>query len=137
MSSVYAQLFVHLVWATSERRPLISEEVEPRLLSCMRAKCEELGCRCIAAGAADDHVHVLVSYPTSVAVATLAGQLKGASAHLANRVLGYDGAFAWQVGYGAFSVSRRSLDTAAAYVLGQRRHHAECTTYADLERCGD
>lgn len=135
MPSAYTQLSVHLVWATWDRLPLISPEMEPRLLGVLRDKCEELGCQCLAAGILEDHVHLLVSYPASLSVARLVGQLKGSSSHLVNHALGGGGGFRWQGSYGAFSVSKRSLATATAYVLRQREHHARHTTHPDAERC--
>ena len=109
--------------------------MQHRLLGALREKCEELGCRCLAAGLVEDHVHLLVRYPASLSVARLVGQLKGSSSHLANHGLGCHGAFRWQGSYGAFSVSKRSLAAATAYVLHQKQHHAEQTAYADIERC--
>ena len=135
MPSAYAQLYVHLVWATWDRLPLITEDMEPRLFGAFRGKCEDLGCHCLAIGAAEDHVHLLVRYPASVSIATLVGQLKGGSSHLASHELGSDGPFRWQGSYGALSVSKRSLDAATAYVLNQKLHHAQGSSNPALERC--
>ena len=58
----YTQLYCHLVWATWDRLPFITEEVEPRLFSAMRAKIVEMGCGAIAIGGIPDHVHCLVRF---------------------------------------------------------------------------
>ncbi len=135
MPSAYTQLHVHLVWATWDRLPLISPEIESRLLGLLRDKCEELGCECLAAGAVEDHVHLVVRHPASLSVAQLMGQLKSASSHLVNHELGGGGEFRWQGSYGAFSVSKRNLAAATAYVRDQKHHHAQQTTHPDAERC--
>ena len=135
MSAPYTQLFVHLVWSTWDRLPLITPEIGGRLLGCLRAKCEDLGCACLASEWVADHVHLIVRYPASVSVSALVGQLKGSSSHLANQILTDGGTFRWQHGFGAFSISKRSLDRAISYVMNQKNHHAEGTTFAQMERC--
>jgi len=132
--SAYTQLHVHLVWATWDRLPLISPEMESRLLGALRDKCDELGCQCLAAATVADHVHLVVRHPASLSVAELVGQLKGSSSHLANHLRGSSGDFRWQGSYGAFSVSSRNLAAATAYVLGQKQHHSEHTVHPEAER---
>lgn len=100
----YWRLFYHLFWATKGRAPLItSDAIERTLFAGMRDKAAELGAIVHAAGCADDHVHLAVSVPPSVGLATFAGQVKGASSHLLDQTLPLPQRFARQAEYGAVS----------------------------------
>jgi putative transposase len=75
----------------------------------------------IAIGGIDDHVHLLVAMPATLAPADLVKQVKGASSHLVNH--GREPFFRWQGGYGAFSVSKHHVPRIRDYVLRQEEHH--------------
>lgn len=127
-------LFVHCVWATWDRLPLLTGEVERAAFRAIAAKCQQLGANLIALGGVEDHVHLLVQIPATLTVAKLMDQVKGASSHLVTHtVLPADGFFKWQGAYGAFTVSQRHLDAVANYIKHQRQHHAAATTIAAYE----
>jgi putative transposase len=134
VSRNYVVLYVHLVWATWDRLPLITPELEPRLYGFIPKKCSELRCRALAAGGAADHVHVLAELHPTVAVATLVKEIKGASAHLITQEVAGTVSFRWQRGYGAFTLRRDDIDRIADYVRNQKRHHAASALLSDLER---
>lgn len=90
------------------------------------SQCQTLGCIAMAVGGVEDHVHALVSVHPSVPVAHVARAMKAPSSGFLKRVLGLP-AFAWQEGYGAFSVDPRGSDEVRHYVLNQARHHAQRT----------
>ncbi len=73
-------------------------------------------------GGTADHVHLLVGLKATHAVADLVREVKKASAHWVHESTG-DSKFAWQEGYGAFSVSRRDLPKTVEYIQGQEEHH--------------
>ena len=77
----------------------------------------------IAIGGVEDHVHLLVRMPATLAPAVLAKQLKGVTSHHLNRGSGNRPVFRWQGGYGAFSVSRQHVERIRQYVLNQAEHH--------------
>jgi REP element-mobilizing transposase RayT len=134
--------YYHVVWTTKERRPQIAGEVEQGLFGAIAAAAQRAGAQVHAVNGTADHVHVVVSVPPVVALATLIGQMKGASAHLANRYLAAAGTdagspFAWGRGYGLFTLGPRQLSHAVAYVKGQKAHHAQSTTNAALERASE
>ena len=137
MTAPYSQLFVHCVWTTFTRLPLISGDVETRLYAAISTKCETLGCRVIALGGVADHLHLLVRLPAALAVADLIQQTKGASSHFMNHEISLDSAFKWQSGYGAFTVSKRSIGTVAEYVHNQKVHHSKGQMIDELERIAD
>ena len=82
---------MHLVWGTDERRPLIAANFEGDLFGLIAAKATELRCVPCAIGGTGDHVHLLARLHTSISVARLVGEIKGASSHFANHRLGLKG----------------------------------------------
>ena len=127
------ELYVHLVWATWDRQPLLTPDRRDLIYRAIATSCADLRCEVLAIGGMPDHVHLLVRIPPSVAPAALVKQVKGASSHLANPVHGRGATFRWQGGYGAFTVSRHHVARVRGYVLNQERHHAENRLAPDFE----
>jgi REP element-mobilizing transposase RayT len=118
----YTQLYIHLVWATRFRQPLLTPVARDIAFRTFRAECRSLGATLIAAGGVEDHVHLLVRIPTTVPIMTLVKQLKGVSSR---RITLETGApFRWQGGYGVFTVRKSGVDQVRGYILGQERRHA-------------
>jgi putative transposase len=111
---------------------LIDPAWENELYGYIRGKATALECIPHAIGGIADHIHVVISIPPKLCVATLVGRLKGASSHHVNQNYA-DGAFLWQAEYGIFSVSERSLPMVIEYVNNQKRHHANKTLHVELE----
>jgi putative transposase len=103
--------------------PLIKPEWEQELFGYIRGKAIALGCIPHAINGMADHIHVVISIPPALSVAKVIGQLKGASSHYINTVYVEDKGFAWQAGYGIFSVSERGLNRVIEYVRNQKKHH--------------
>jgi putative transposase len=98
----YWRLFYHVVWAAEHRLSLIEPACESDLFGHLRDKAISLECIPHAIGGMPDHIHIAISVPPKLPVATLIGQLKGASSHHANQIFA-NGAFAWQnMGYSVF-----------------------------------
>ncbi|HEY0016816.1 MAG TPA: IS200/IS605 family transposase [Longimicrobium sp.] len=131
MRRTHTRLYVHLVWATWDRLPLITPEIRERLYAVMQHQASRLRAEVIAIGGIEDHVHVLLRFGPTVTIADLVGRMKGASSYLAEQVLGHT--FKWQGAYGAYSVSRSGVDRVRAYILNQEAHHREGTTHPELE----
>jgi REP element-mobilizing transposase RayT len=103
MADSYTQLYLHLVWATLERQPTLTAEIETDVYRCIRATGERLKATVLAVGGTDNHIHVLVRFPTTITIHQLAGQMKGSSSHLVTHQLGHT-YFRWQGCYGAFTL---------------------------------
>lgn len=129
----HIQLYIHLNWATWDRLPLLSAELRPVVYACIQAECDALGAEVLAIGGTEDHVHLFVRLPTTVSVATLVKQVKGASSHLVTHELIHENGFRWQGAYGAFSVSRSDLPRICDYIARQEEHHRHQTLDHDLE----
>ena len=135
MRHPHARLYVHLVWATWDRAPLITPEIRERIYPVMQHQASRLGAQIMAVGGIEDHVHVLTRFPTTLSIADLVGRMKGASSHMVTQVMGQ--AFKWQGSYGAYTLGRQGLVPVREYVLNQERHHRNGTTYTALERTDD
>ncbi|HEX7594124.1 MAG TPA: IS200/IS605 family transposase [Anaerolineae bacterium] len=135
MRSPYTQLYLHCVWATWDRLPLITPQIEPQLYAAIHAKCKEIRCEPIAIGGIENHVHLLVRFPTTLAVATLVKEVKGAPSHLMTHKIIPNEFFKWQGAYGAFTVSKDRVEQVSDYVRNQKTHHAANSLFDDWERC--
>jgi putative transposase len=129
------RLYYHFVWATKGREPLLTTERESVLHRYMIGKADALKCIVHAVNGTVDHVHLITSIPPTLSISEFVKNIKGSSAHYANHNLSaISGGFSWQAGYGVFSLGRKQLDQAIAYVQNQKIHHAQSTTIAVLEQ---
>ncbi len=134
----YWELLYHVVWATKNREPVLLPDTESQVLKLIRVKATGLGLIVHALNAMPDHVHLVVSIPPSLCVATVVGQLKGVSAAVYNSTRGADeSSIHWQEGYGVFTLSRRGLARHIDYVNGQKEHHDADRVVEELEHSGD
>ncbi len=130
----YTRLFYHLVWATRDRQPRLTQEVEPILHNLLRNKAIDLGGSVFALDGVADHVHMVASIPPAVSVAKFVGQVKGASSSIFNKSGFTRDRFYWQEEYGAFSFDLKRLPNYVAYVENQKQHHDQRSTIPVLER---
>ena len=87
-----------------------------------------------AIGRMQDHIHIVVSIPPTIAVTDFVKLIKGSSSHYLNHhPEGRGDWFMWQRGYGVFTLGSQQCDRAIAYVLNQKQHHAAHKTIAMME----
>jgi len=123
----FTQLYVHLVWATWDRLPLITPEIQNALYNVIVYECEQMGCKTIAIGGIDDHIHLLTGFPSSLAIAAFVKQIKGSSSHWMTHQMKPDTFFKWQGSYAAFTVGTQDLEGVTAYIQHQAEHHNQQT----------
>jgi putative transposase len=124
MPHTYAQNYLHIVFSTKERKKLIVKEFQPKLWSYMAGIGRNNGFFVIANGGMEDHAHLLIHLPASLALAKAVQLLKGSSSRWINE---HGDEFSWQEGYGAFSMSASNLDTVKRYIANQESHHRKVT----------
>ena len=118
MSHAYSRNYVHVVFSTKERRDWIRD---PRAVwSLIADSVRSYGAELIEVGGTENHVHVLIQVPPKISVVTLVGAMKRTSSKLINET-GH--LFAWQQGYGCFSVSASSLEKVRTYIRHQEEQH--------------
>jgi REP element-mobilizing transposase RayT len=110
------------VFSTKERRGAIAPELQERLWAYMGGIARENGMKALAVRGTDDHVHLLLSLPSSVTIAEAMRKIKGGSSLWLHESCGLTG-FEWQKGYGAFSIGCSQVDATVAYIAGQQEHH--------------
>jgi putative transposase len=134
----YWRLFLHLIWTTKNRVPLIGPEEEAIIRRSFHLTFGDLDVIPHAVYLMSEHVHVAVSAPPKVSPAELVRRLKGASSRELNRNEERSlSTFAWQGEYGVHSFGEQALPTIVEYVLNQASHHANGTLWPGLERTAD
>jgi REP element-mobilizing transposase RayT len=127
-------LYLHLIWATWDREPLITLEIERQIHRSIASQATNMGCSVLAINGVPDHVHLVVKIPTTITIASLVKQVKGVSSHFVNDMLKPERHFKWQGSYGAFTVSRWDLDKIINYVKHQKEHHRTDELYPEWEQ---
>ncbi|MGC2639749.1 MAG: transposase [Acidobacteriaceae bacterium] len=117
MGHTYATNFIHCIFSTKDRRPLTAPDRRPALFNYFGGIAKGEGFSLIDAGGAADHVHLLILLPAKVSLAEAVQKLKGGS----SRWMCPE--FAWQQGYGAFSVSPSQVPIVRRYIRNQELHH--------------
>ena len=120
MPHTYAQNLLHIVFSTKDRRKSVSPEFQPRLWSYAAGICQKHNILVHAIGGTEDHIHLLIQIPPSLPVAKAVLSIKSNSSRWANEE-GHQ--FAWQEGYGAFSVSSSNAPAVIEYIRTQDVHH--------------
>jgi putative transposase len=101
----YSRAWLHLVWATLERRPLLSNPTAAKISAYLSQYASEKGIYMKINFVNPDHVHALVDLPANLTIEDMMQLFKGSSSHWINQSDLLRGKFAWGRGYGAFSVS--------------------------------
>jgi len=130
----YWQLYYHIVWATKNREPLLTPQVEPLVHEYLRNKALNLEARVYALNGYLNHVHMVVSIPPKIAVAKFIGQVKAVASVRFNQSGAQSVPFYWQEEYGVFSFDRKRLPNFIGYVERQKDHHNKSTIIPILER---
>ena len=134
MSHSHVCCLVHVVFATAERRPFIRDEIRERLHGYLTGIARENGIPVLAVGGAADHVHLLISLPRTISVAKAVQLLKSGSSKWIHETFTGSRTFAWQEGYGAFSVGVSQKETTVKYILAQVEHHKRISFEDELKK---
>lgn len=125
MSHSFISNLMHCVFSTKERRPFITPEIQTRLFQYIGGIARENKMKLLAAGGVDDHVHLLVSFPSTISVAKGMQLIKGGSSKWVHETFPKHSVFAWQEGYGAFSISVSDVQRTIEYINHQPEHHGK------------
>jgi putative transposase len=122
MPSTHAALYYHAVFSTKNRERWFDAEFQPKLHAYLGGSVNQLNAQSLIVGGVEDHVHLLCSMKTTENVADLIRQLKAVSSGWIKTELGRS-AFAWQEGYGVFTVSVPDIEKVRKYIANQPKHH--------------
>src|SRR5437763_16963652 len=123
MAHSYICCLLHVVFATTDRRPCISVEMRDRLHAYLGGIARENGMSALAVGGVSDHVHVLLSLARTTSPAKAVQLLKAGSSKWVNEHFPAKERFSWQEGYGAFSVGASQRGKTISYIRRQEEHH--------------
>jgi len=120
----YNRAYLHFVWATWDRQPLLMPAVRDFVYPIILSECAKQKCRVEAIGGVEDHIHLVVHFSPTASFASLMKATKGASSNAATDRFP-ELFFKWQGAYGVESVSPDGLPAVIRYVQRQREHHAD------------
>ncbi len=124
MPQSLSQIYIHLVFSTKDRRPLISQIIAPDLYAYMATVFHE-ECRSTPKliGGVEDHIHALFNLSRTWCIADVVEAVKTSTSKWMKTQAPQLRSFSWQTGYGAFSVSRSNIEAVEEYIRNQREHH--------------
>ena len=124
MPQSLSAVYIHLVFSTKDRRPLLRDKATREALHAyLGGISKQLECAPIQIGGVEDHVHILARFGRTITQAEWVKELKRVSnAWLKERGRDYVD-FEWQGGYADFSVSKSNLEQVKQYIAGQEEHH--------------
>jgi putative transposase len=127
MSRTYTYLLTHLVFSTKDREALITIDLKPELHAYLGGLTRELKGKAYAVNGMQDHIHMLVSLPPVVSISDAMRFIKANSSGWVHEKWPQHHSFAWQLGYGAFSVSKSQTPGVLKYIHDQEHHHRQLT----------
>ncbi|MFN6943993.1 MAG: IS200/IS605 family transposase [Cytophagaceae bacterium] len=116
--------YVHLIFSTKYRDPLILPTIEDKIYGYLSGICQRMECPSLKIGGYTDHIHILCNLSQKIPLMKLLEELKATSSKWMKTQGDEFLNFYWQRGYGAFSVNPSHVDIVVAYIENQKAHHA-------------
>jgi len=113
----------HCVFATKDREPWLTPDIRERLWPYLGGIARENDMKTLAIGGVADHVHLLISLSATMSVSKAMQLLKGNSSKWIHEMFPRLRSFAWQEGYGAFSIGVSGIEETRMYISNQEEHH--------------
>jgi len=128
MPQSLAKILVHAVFSTKDRRPFLRDKnLREELYRYIGGILNRLDCQPVIVGGVEDHVHLLGALARTLAAAEMGKEVKrGSSLWLKTKAQDLHD-FAWQSGYGIFSIGFSQVRTVRDYIAGQEEHHRKVT----------
>ena len=123
MANSMIRIDVHLIFHIKSTSVRMQRSDLPRIFAYIGGILKDIGSIPIIIGGMPDHIHVLWALPSNMTISELARTTKAKSSRWIKTLSPYYSTFAWQDGYGAFSVSPSILDKTINYIKNQERHH--------------
>ena len=127
MAHSLTKMILHLVFSTKGREKTITSVIRPRVHGYLAQVARDTGCEVHIVGGVADHVHLAVDFPRTITVADFVKKIKGTSSIWIKEQGREFADFAWQAGYGVFSVSPSHKQKLIDYIANQEEHHRELT----------
>jgi REP-associated tyrosine transposase len=127
MANTYSSIHYHLVFSTKNHVAYLTPDIEQRVWAYIGGVARKHKMTALQVGGFDDHIHALVMAPPILSPSQIAQYLKGDSSKWIHETFPELRDFAWQEGYGAFTVSKSNLESVVSYIQKQREHHQQRT----------
>ena len=135
MSQSLAKILLHLVFSTKERRPFLKDPaLREELHRYLGGILTNLECQPLIIGGVEDHVHLLFAHSRTATVAEVVKELKRGSTIWLKTKAPVLSEFAWQNGYGVFSIGQSQVEDVRAYIAGQEEHHRKISFQEEFRR---
>ena len=134
MPQSLAKIYIHLIFSTKNREPMVPRHLHPDLHAYMGGILRDLGCTPVEINTEPDHAHVLFLLSRTVGLSDIVRQIKTGSTNWVQEQLPILRNFHWQNGYGAFSVSQSGVEEVRAYIREQQEHHRVMTFQDEFRR---
>jgi len=121
----YIKIWIHLIWATKNRLPLLNNDIKSKIFEHIRINAKQKSIYLDFINGCSDHVHALISMNADQSISKIAQLLKGESSHWINKNQLVKEHFAWQEEYIAVSVSYNGIDNVREYIKNQENHHRQ------------
>ncbi len=123
MPQSLSNILIHLIWSTKDRHPWLEPGLREKAHAFLAGTVRQCDCEAYRVGGVADHVHLAVRLSRTLSVADLVKEIKTASSKWVKARDATLHHFAWQQGYGAFSVGMSQKDTLLHYIDTQEEHH--------------
>jgi REP element-mobilizing transposase RayT len=123
MAQSLSKILLHLVFSTKNRTPSIPPDLAGDLHAYLAGACRALGSEAYRVGGTTDHVHIACTLPRTLTVSKLLEEIKKTSSAWFKGKDPRCRQFAWQAGYGAFSLGQSQLADLVGYIENQVEHH--------------
>ena len=124
MPQSLANVLIHIIFSTKNRYPFLSDKlVRSEMHAYLGGACKNLDCPVLIIGGVSEHIHILCKLSRNISMAKLIGDIKRTSSRWIKAKGEMLTKFAWQNGYGVFSVGKSEVDRVKLYILNQEEHH--------------
>jgi REP element-mobilizing transposase RayT len=134
MSQSLANIVVHLVFSTKERRPLLRDDERGQLHAYITGILKNHDSPLIEINSVRDHIHILFAQSKNHAPAKIVEPVKTSSSVWIKEQNAWYADLAWQAGYGEFSVSPMHVEAVREYIRKQPEHHAQVDFQTEYRR---
>ena len=129
----YVRVWIHAVWGTKNREPLLTKEIRPRMVNHIRENARQKQVYIDRLNGYTEHLHCLFGLNADMTIAKTLQLIKGESAYWVNKEKVTPARFEWADEYYAVSVSESALDDVRAYIDNQEEHHKKRTYAEEVE----
>ncbi|OPZ71715.1 MAG: Transposase IS200 like protein [bacterium ADurb.Bin478] len=127
MANTYTQLYAHVVFAVRGRAHLIAPQWKEELYKYITGIISHKNQKLMVINGMPDHLHLLIGFHPDCALSDLVRDIKANSSKFINEKGWVLGKFAWQTGFGAFTIGQSQISKTANYIEQQETHHKKTT----------